>query len=53
MKQKRHEKIMELIEHYEIETQEELADRLQQEGFRVTQATVSRDIRELRVSKVH
>ncbi len=52
MKQKRHEKIMELIEHYEIETQEELADRLQQEGFRVTQATVSRDIRELRLSKV-
>ena len=52
MKQKRHEKIIELIEHYEIETQEELADRLQQEGFRVTQATVSRDIRELRLSKV-
>ena len=52
MKQKRHEKIMELIEHYEIETQEELADRLQKEGFRVTQATVSRDIRELRLSKV-
>lgn len=52
MKRKRHEKIIELIEHYDIETQDELADRLQQEGFHVTQATVSRDIRELGLSKV-
>ena len=52
MKQKRHEKIIELIERYDIETQEELADHLVEEGFQVTQATVSRDIRELKLSKV-
>lgn len=52
MKRGRHEKIIELIENYDIETQEELADRLQREGFQVTQATVSRDIRELKLSKV-
>ncbi len=48
MKLERHSKIVELIGKYEIETQEELADRLREEGFKVTQATVSRDIRELR-----
>lgn len=52
MKRERHEKIIELIERYDIETQEELADRLIEEGFQVTQATVSRDIRELKLSKV-
>lgn len=52
MKRKRHEKIIELIEKYDIETQEELADRLNQAGFQTTQATVSRDIRELKLSKV-
>ncbi len=52
MKQKRHEKIVSLIEQHEIETQEELAERLKKEGFAVTQATVSRDIRELKLSKV-
>ena len=52
MKRDRHEKIIELIEKYDIETQEELADRLIREGFQVTQATVSRDIRELKLSKV-
>ena len=52
MKRRRHEKIIELIERYDIETQEELADRLVEEGFQVTQATVSRDIRELKLSKV-
>ena len=52
MKRKRHEKIIELIERYDIETQEELAERLVEEGFQVTQATVSRDIRELKLSKV-
>lgn len=52
MKRERHEKIIELIEQYDIETQEELADRLIGEGFQVTQATVSRDIRELKLSKV-
>lgn len=52
MKLERHSKIAELIGKYEIETQEELADRLQEAGFRVTQATVSRDIRELKLTKV-
>lgn len=52
MKKNRHAKIVELIENYEIETQEELADKLRQEGYDVTQATVSRDIRELKLSKV-
>ena len=51
MKSKRHEKIIELVNKYEIETQEELASLLNQAGFRVTQATISRDIRELRLSK--
>lgn len=52
MKIERHSKIVELIGKYDIETQEELAERLQQAGFRVTQATVSRDIRELKLTKV-
>ena len=52
MKESRHEKIRELIGQYEIETQEELAERLKAEGYRVTQATVSRDIRELKLSKI-
>ena len=53
MKSKRHEKIIELVNKYEIETQEELASLLNQADFRVTQATISRDIRELRLSKVN
>ena len=52
MKGNRHQKIIELVDNYEIETQEELADRLREEGFQVTQATVSRDIRALKLSKV-
>lgn len=52
MKADRHAKIIELINTYRIETQEELAFRLNEEGFRVTQATVSRDIRELKLTKV-
>lgn len=52
MKIKRHNKIIELISNNEIETQEELADMLMEEGHNVTQATVSRDIRELKLSKV-
>ena len=52
MKQKRQLRIIEIIQHNDIETQEELALRLRDEGFRVTQATVSRDIRELNLSKV-
>lgn len=53
IKKRRHEKIVELINQYEIETQEELADKLCQAGYQVTQATVSRDIRELKLSKIH
>lgn len=52
MKVNRHAKIVELVGKYHIETQEELADRLKQEGFEITQATVSRDIRDLKLTKV-
>lgn len=52
VKKKRHEKINELVSQYEIDTQEELADRLCEAGYQVTQATVSRDIRELKLSKI-
>ncbi len=52
MKKSRHSKIVELIESYDIETQDELAERLRDAGFQVTQATVSRDIRELKLSKI-
>lgn len=52
MKGKRQEKILELIEKYDIETQEELTRRLQEEGFPSTQGTISRDIRELKLTKV-
>lgn len=52
MKVSRHTKIIELINQYHIETQEELADRLNSAGFKVTQATVSRDIRDLKLTKV-
>ena len=45
MKVARHEKIIELIHQYDIDTQEELASRLNEAGFKVTQATVSSDIR--------
>lgn len=52
MKVLRHAKIRELIEHSEVETQEELAEALRKDGIEVTQATVSRDIKELRLIKV-
>jgi transcriptional regulator of arginine metabolism len=52
MKRQRHEVVVELINKYDIETQEELAAYLRKEGFDVTQATVSRDIRQLNLSKV-
>lgn len=52
MKIARHAKIVDLIKRHEIETQEDLADRLNKEGFCVTQATVSRDIRELKLTKI-
>ena len=52
MKVDRHSKIVELIGKYQIETQEELAEYLKRDGYKVTQATVSRDIRELKLTKV-
>lgn len=52
MKYSRHSKVLDLIDQFEIETQDELASKLQAEGYKVTQATVSRDIKELRLIKV-
>ena len=52
MKSDRHEKIIELIENNDIETQEELCRLLREAGFDVTQATVSRDINRLKLIKV-
>lgn len=52
MKKIRHRKIIEIIENYDVETQEDLAGYLKEAGFTVTQATISRDIRELHLSKV-
>lgn len=52
MKNKRQKKILELIVRYEIGTQEELMEKLRESGFDVTQATVSRDIREMKLTKV-
>ena len=52
MKINRQRKIIELINKYDIDTQQELAQRLIDEGFEVTQATVSRDIRELNLTKI-
>ena len=50
MKSKRQVKILELIRKNDIETQEELSDYLEKEGYQVTQATVSRDIRALNLT---
>ena len=52
MKSQRQQRILELISRYEIETQEDMMIRLQSEGFNVTQATVSRDLKELKLTKV-
>lgn len=52
MKKKRQAKILDLIQKHDVGTQEELADRLKEEGFSVTQATISRDIKELKLSKM-
>ena len=52
MKGKRQEAILDLVKKYEIETQEELAEKLNKSGFAVTQATISRDIRELKLTKI-
>lgn len=51
MKNKRQTKILEIIREYNIDTQEELQAKLREFGFNVTQATVSRDIRELNITK--
>ncbi len=52
MKGKRQEKILELIREYDIETQDDLTKRLQKAGFSTTQGTISRDIRDLKLTKV-
>ena len=52
MKSLRHEKIYEIIKNEDIETQEDLAEKLREEGISVTQATVSRDIKELNLIKI-
>ena len=51
MKTRRHAKILELIKEFDIDTQDELLRYLRENGFDVTQATVSRDIKELRLVK--
>lgn len=51
MKTKRHLKILELVRRYDVETQEALAELLNEEGYEVTQATISRDIKQLRLTK--
>ena len=52
MKQKRQQKILEIISNYEVDTQSKLMELLKDAGFVATQATLSRDIRELRLLKV-
>lgn len=52
MRYSRQNKIIELISEYEIDTQEALAARLAENGFHVTQATISRDIKDLKLIKV-
>lgn len=52
MKQKRQAMILSIIEQYDIETQDELLEKLAEAGFNTTQATISRDIREINLTKV-
>lgn len=52
MRKSRQDKIIEIIEQYDVETQEDLAEHLRKDGFTVTQATISRDIRKLQLTKV-
>lgn len=52
MKSSRQDAILALVEKYEIETQDNLIERLRADGFEVTQATVSRDIHELKLTKI-
>lgn len=51
MKSRRHAKILDIIAEYPIETQDELITRLKDEGYKATQATISRDIKDLRLVK--
>ena len=51
MKSKRQEQILALIQDHDIETQEQLLDELKKSGFQATQATISRDIKQLRIIK--
>lgn len=51
MKKRRKAKILDIINSFEVETQEELQSKLRDAGFEVTQATISRDIKELRLVK--
>ena len=52
MKRERQQKIRELVEQYRIDTQDELIRRLKESGFSATQATMSRDIKELKLTKI-
>ena len=52
MKKNRQEKLLEIISRYDIDTQDELIERLRECGFDTTQATISRDIRELKIIKM-
>ena len=52
MKASRQDKIIEIISKHDVETQDDLINMLAREGYNVTQATISRDIRELKLSKV-
>ena len=51
MKSERQNRILELVSKYEIDTQEEMIERLRSEGYTVTQATISRDLKELKLTK--
>lgn len=51
MKSRRHAKILDIIAEYPIETQDELLTRLKDDGYKATQATISRDIKDLRLVK--
>ncbi len=51
MKSRRHAKILDIIGEYPIETQDELMTQLRAEGYKATQATISRDIKDLRLVK--
>ncbi|RKM62130.1 arginine repressor [Butyrivibrio sp. CB08] len=51
MKKNRHDKIIEIINNHVVETQEQLASLLKDAGYDVTQATVSRDIRQMKLTK--